>query len=256
MNELLIELQRQIDQLRAKVESLEAIDPNRFTNLYLLNDEAGLVYRVKGVTDYTDVDVEDFNVSALPAGFAWAGAPFITPAVVDWALPSHIRVGYSVTANERAFLYKTKTPSTSSPLGIFSIASLTAGFGVGIRIDDGSDNNYIEALYTARTTSPTEFCIHTNYRTGGGAVTGVDHTGYWYMPISAMMALAIEGTRWSSWSARPLLYPTGMGGTAWKNTIVSALSWTVSRMGIIFDDGGSTATWDRAHADMIYLSNT
>lgn len=256
MNELLIELQRQIDQLRAKVESLEAIDPNRFTNLFLMDDEAGLVYRVKSTTDYSNADVEDFNVSAMPAGFAWAGAPFITPTTVDWSLPSHIRVGYSATANERAFLYKTKTPSTASPLGIFSLSSLTAGFSVGIRVDDGSDNNYIEALYSIRTSVPSEFCIHSNYRTGGGAVTGVDHAGYWSIPFPVIFVLAIEGTRWSSWSARPLLYCTGMGGTAWKGIIASGLTWTVSRMGIIFDDGGGTATWDRAQADMVYLSST
>lgn len=180
---------------------------------------------------------------SLPAGMAWAGAPFRTPTVTYAdSIMTLIEIGDGAVT--RSFLYRAGAP-TSYLEAVVGIGTLTQGFVAGVRIDDGSDNNYVQSGIILVNATTSEFGIRTSYRSGGGAITNSDAAGTWFIPEMLMLQLSISGTKWTSWGIRPLHRRwdgSGLAPQGWKPSISPGLTWTPTRMGIFFDNGGNTAS--------------
>lgn len=159
------------------------------------NDEATLRQRMDGGAD---LDYH-FDDNALPAGHSWAGAPFVTPSTVN--LTSH--PSFMVLTNNsgaRSFLYTSTIPTSTSFLKalIEYVPGSYYGF-IGLRYDDGTDNNYVEfGLYTL---SGYTWKHRIYKRTGGGAVTTIDATGEMNVPLTITNRVVQYGTKWSNWGA-------------------------------------------------------
>lgn len=172
-----------------------------------------------------------FDDGSLPAGFSWAGAPFATPATVDLTTyPSMLVLSHS--ASIRAFLYSSTIPS-SSILPIINCGWALGGAStfVGLRFDDGSDNNYFEYCLSG------DLKATVRTRVGGGSVATVQGAALPYPMIYGMRCNRI-GTKYSSWGANVYLTIPGQGMLIQALQAASATtnaSWTPTRFGIIFD---------------------
>jgi hypothetical protein len=191
-------------------------------------DEATLRQRMDGLT-YS----QHFDVSSMPAGFTWAGSPFVTPSTASFALPSQMFI--SNTGSWRAFLYGTLPTAGAYLQTVINYLAGTSNYGfVGLRYDDGSDNNYIElGLYNYGWS----YHVAKIYkRIGGGAVTETTDAVNFYMPQMFVVSTAQYGTKWSSWGCNLNLGLTGQGATALiaYRIGVSGLSFTPTRFGIVF----------------------
>jgi len=191
-------------------------------------DEATLRQRMDGLT-YS----QHFDVSSMPAGFTWAGSPFVTPSTVSFALPSQMFI--SNTGSWRAFLYGALPTSNAYLQTVINYLAGTSNYGfVGLRYDDGSDNNYIElGLYNYGWS----YHVAKIYkRIGGGAVTETTDAVNFYMPQMFVVSTSQYGTKWSSWGCNLNLGLTGQGATALiaYRIGVSGLSFTPTRFGIVF----------------------
>jgi hypothetical protein len=132
----------------------------------------------------------------------------------------------------RAFLYRSAAPTTGKGLlAMLSFATGADGF-VGCRVDDGSDNNYVECgLYS----DGVDWKERIYYRTGGGAVNTVTATASIPAPIPQQILLNITGTRWSGWGLNGWIsIPQFSAALAQKNFVAgtSGLTWTPTRIGI------------------------
>lgn len=170
------------------------------------------------------VEYEHFRSGAIPSGYAWAGAPFGTPANIAYSDKSDYGVFYDGT--NVGFLQK----SITAYLGRSIWARLAPGEGgsAGLRFDDGTDNNYSEAyIYSlANAKARARF----RYRQGGGAVTTVDAvdvvSGQFYG-----LRLLCSQTGANHWEFAYILTENGYNSSPISNS--PAAAWTVSRVGIL-----------------------
>jgi len=172
---------------------------------------------------------QGFDDTTIPTGYAWAGAPFGTPATVDFTTYASI-MRLSHSAALRAFLYSSTIPSVS----IYCICGwITGGASsfIGFRADDGSDNNYFEWLLSG----DLKGTIRT--RVGGGAVATVQGSA---LPIPMLYGIRAykNGTLHSSWGAHTYLTIPWQGAPVQAlqaSSATSTASWTPTRFGILFD---------------------
>jgi hypothetical protein len=128
---------------------------------------------------------QGFNTDALPAGYAWAGAPFATPSTVDLTTYPSMLTLSQATTDIRAFLYTSTIPGSTLLPVIYCGWSLgSATSMIGIRMDDGSDNNYIEWLLSG------DLKGTMRTRVGGGAVATVQVR----LPLPLMYGLRCNRT--------------------------------------------------------------
>lgn len=182
-------------------------------------------------------------------GMDWAAAPFVVPAAVTFA-NSILSVG--LTAGN-AFLYQTLRPAnTYDKLASVALSSNTLGDSVGLRLDDATDNNYIEVVLRVSQASPTLWTIRTRRRTGGGAVTTQDGDDMHTDPGN-VLRMDMTGSYWDAWNVYPALH-TNMGfrGRMYKpNTALGGvnLAFTPTRAGVVFRPGAPGETQMIARAD-------
>jgi len=114
----------------------------------------------------------DFDTQALPSGWSWAGTPFVTPAV-SYIGTSYLQLQHSVSGG-RAFLLPPSPAPTQTMKNLFGIATMWSmnaqNTYVGYRLDDGTDNNYLEQVL-ATDSSQNSYRLLTRTRSGGGTVT-------------------------------------------------------------------------------------
>lgn len=181
-------------------------------------------------------------------GMAWAGAPFAVPGVV--ALANSIL--YVSTIN-RAFVYQNMAATNEEDkLGSVALQSNTLNDQVGLRVDDGTDNNYMEINLRLSQASPTLWGVRTRRRTGGGAVTTQDSDDMHTDP-GFVLHMVFTGTLWEAWGVVPWLHTNmGFGGTMRKPAVMlggANLAFTPTRAGIVFNPGAEGETYMEAHAD-------
>lgn len=192
-------------------------------------DEATLRQRMDG---YADFDYH-FDDSSLPAGHSWAGAPFVTPSTVD--LTSYPSVMFlQNTTGARSFLYTTTIPTNTSYLNCFINYVPNGKYGfVGVRYDDGTDNNYVE-LGLLSVVATWKHRIY--YRTGGGSVYTLDGSNDITLPFAITHRTVQWGTKWSSWGVNlDVILP--FQGTTLKGLMnkqsASSFAFTATRFGIV-----------------------
>ena len=182
-------------------------------------------------------------------GMAWAGAPFVVPASVTLE-NSVLSVGL-LTGN--AFLFQTLRPAnTYDKLASVALSSSVVDDMVGLRLDDATDNNYLEVLLRVSQASPTLWTVRTRRRTGGGAVTTQDADDM-HTPPGFVLRMDMVGTPWEAWNAYPALHTNwGFRGRMYKPFVALGgpdLAFTPTRAGVIFRPGAAGEAYLIARAD-------
>lgn len=140
-------------------------------------------------TTFAYLDPTDhFRGSTLNAAWSWLGAPLNgTPSVVDLSIfPSHLVLGDNQGAG--ANKYVLSRSFSGSRIAARILPQLNCA--IGIRLDDGDDNDYTELLVADSGTAGMMDLI-ARRRTGGGGVTDTKLiTALPQHPITLMMALS------------------------------------------------------------------
>lgn len=175
----------------------------------------------------------DFDIQSLPSGYGWAGDPFISPPTTNFVGGTAISLtGY--TSSFRSFLYRSiPSGSASSYAGIFAMSTNTTGNYIGIRLDDGTDSNYVEyVIYYYNSTTEPIFRFYLRQRTGGGTIVETEITNFRcsFMPSFLWLYFYMYGTLWTNWQPQCML--VNVNGT-YRGVIGSFVSWTPQRVGIV-----------------------
>jgi len=113
--------------------------------------------------------------NVIPTGFTWRGAPFGgTPATLDYCAQGDYMYARGDGAGTKHFLADDIANAGASWQLKYIAARLRTGqiTEIGLRVDDGSDNNYAEVFMTGVLANATQR-LDFRYRAGGGAVTTV-----------------------------------------------------------------------------------
>jgi len=200
--------------------------------------------------------------TAMPAWGSWAGAPFVTPGYIGFTEESMVDLRLTNAVAERAFFYRAvgSTPTMALLGSMYGLGSdFTSGLSFGYRIDDGTDNNYVEGGIITNDTSvagATESgrSWFRTFRTGGGGVTQWLGTKQPFPP-HVWFNSSIQGTLYTNWGVTTL--GSGMSHNSntrlWvPNNYPTGLAWTPTRVGLVIQKY-STATWYRWHIDAMRL---
>ena len=169
------------------------------------------------------------------AAFAWQGAPFTTPASINYSRQSDYLAWYHSSA-ARFFLSCPITNSAAAWQNRAIYGRLAAAYNgrIGVRLDDGTDNNYAEVLLDASANNGGQVLTF-RYRAGGGAVTTVTGSTY---PVTQLFTLRLlcvwDGANYSVYG-----YPVNEGGDSVNVTAFNtpAIAWApaAGRVGILLD---------------------
>lgn len=186
---------------------------------------------------------EDFATTA-PPGLSWAGSPFSTPPTLSILNNTWLRIS-GFTANERAFLYKSATHTKL--IGHIAIDTNYDGMYSGLRLDDGTDNNYVEFVIWWATGGTYRIRFYLRQRLGGGTPTETEftHLAAPILPTNVFMLIRRDAGSWSSWPAECILYGlmSVRGGNSATNT------WTPTRAGWVTKFG--TGSWQSSFIDVL-----
>jgi hypothetical protein len=175
--------------------------------------------------------LEDFG--DIPSDYSWAGTPFSTPPSV--AITNNTVLSASgFTGSEKAFFYKPVTNELNSATNFYFLptnSTNSAGQYAGLRIDSGTDNNYVEIVVEYQNANP-PLLYKIYYRTGGGTITAItpSRTSSGSFMPDAIKA-TIVGTKWTSWQIVEAFvsnYTTVLIGAT-----TPFFSWTPTRIGFV-----------------------
>lgn len=203
-----------------------------FNNSLAKVDSVGEIYG-RGDTEYGLVRFL-VNLGTLPDGLFltdytpltdFAGAPFET-GNYNFNTPSVLQM-YGTAVDKRQFLYKTVSISTAQNNAANAVVS--AGVNVslaGMRVDDGTDNNYLE--FGMRTTGLAygALSFYTRKRTGGGAVTTTQ------VGLANLPAIIPYAVRIFSVSGTNFCYIKGVA-SGWTFMAGESYGYTITRRGIV-----------------------
>jgi hypothetical protein len=181
-----------------------------------------------------------FRKNTIPPDYDWASG-FNVPDFTALSYLKEYFLGYFF-GTDRAFLAKSTTSALVGQYiwGRFIVNNLC---NFGLRIDDGTDNNYVE--YRIVHVSGPSYILRLRQRTGGGSVTVTDVTNY----STALPAPLMFHPSGSMGSWKPDCYivnETGsdLGGGLTQVLSGSTVSWNPARVGICLDDvGASIVDW-------------
>ena len=221
--------------------------------MYPGGDAAGIVRRdIYGMAKTVGTVTEDFNPTSLGANWSWAGAPFITPdggAAGLWGRPSAISISHNSGAAFRAFLYRnTGATLTAMQMARFCMITNTTGQYIGLRIDDGTDNNYSEVAL--RYVAANSYDIIITKRSGGGAVTTTVQFVLGPLPMWVILdAYPVITTQWTNWTAWGDFAIDSFGIFALTSGVMAAAAWTPTRIGITFNAAVGSGNWQAGVCD-------
>lgn len=192
------------------------------------------------------------NMTASPVtGWSWAGAPFGgAPSLVTASTSTYWRFGSTAIANY--FLYKTYPGGTAYVMmGAYDGIYPENGAYAMLRIDDGTDNNYVMAgdqYVITGSVADTNKVI--SIRTGGGAVTTTTILTKWPTLRKDAVQLAMSGSLFTNWAATAYWFGRDSQGL-WLAGVGSGLTWTPTRWGFYFTSL-TTADWQSMVVDWIH----
>lgn len=132
---------------------------------------------------------DHFSSGGITSGYAWAGSPFATPSTINYSRQSDY-LGFLNSGAGRYFMYKGITNNAANWQGKYIEGRFCAAVNgsVGLRVDDGTDNNYAE-VYLDNTAADGANTLKFSYRAGGGSVTTA--TAGCKFPVSEFMVLRL-----------------------------------------------------------------
>ena len=211
-------------------------DLNAESRIGLVSGRLPTADQVRGNSAWAAV-VEDWTSAILPDGWAWAGSPFVTPPSTA-VFSGTILYAAGYTTASRSFLFRSVPSGVNLFAGLYLMSA--ASTYVGIRLDDGTDNNYAEIVLRMDASTRVAF-VQIRYRTGGGVANEINPAnmqGNWLLTTQIAFNLNMWGTQWSSWSFQPVLRSNNC--TIYPTNNVSGLTWTPSRAGIVIQSGSGS----------------
>lgn len=206
-----------------EVMSVDSLGASRQKNVYLDGDKNGLLNRA---INFNLVPITHFRTGAMPDGFAWAGAPFATPSTIQWSQAGDY--GVFADGTNIAYLYKSiangRNKVLSARYGVIHNAS------IGFRIDDGTDNNYVQAALVYVGNGAAQW--KAQQRTGGGAVVSTDLIQAPANIFYACQMWAYQNTGSTFVPYLYWLYENGVESIVWSG---SQVSWIPTRMGFVIN---------------------
>lgn len=186
---------------------------------------------------------EDFN-GGLTAGVwtGWAGSPFSTPTLSYTSPSSVMKMTFSGGGAARAFLYSTANLQNTRQARV-ALFCQTVSTLIGLRMDDGTDNNYCEALLRYVAINQFDWILRT--RAGGGAPS-ITSLRTIELPEWSTVHLWPYGTFWSNWSMQNYLFFDCPGSFV---NGVSGFTWTATRAGITYELPAGGADWEAGYVD-------
>jgi len=176
---------------------------------------------------------DHFREATLSDNWTWAGAPFAAPTAQSQANSVSL---VTMVGALRSFMYL-PTITTADKYLSLSLGGYSGGLFGGLRLDDGTDNNYFEVRLVVATATPTTWKVQAAQRAGGGAITTADGDEM-NIPVAHILRMNLQGTKWSAWGCRPVLHsPIGLSGFMYKpytDLGAGALNWTPTRVGIVY----------------------
>lgn len=229
------DLQRRLGFLEANVDNLD--DEDLWERL--------TTYHYGGTAAITD----HFRGSTLDATWGWAGAPFSVPgnvAVADSLVETRNNVG------NRSFLQVAAAPAAITWAHV-ALRSANVGVAVGLRCDDGTDNNYVEVVLRISQATPCQWQEQIRWRIGGGAVNSANGDAL-NDPHLYVVEMSLSGTLWTNWDGVARLRHWCGPGRMVKAQGPVGLGWTPTRTGLIFDWTLAGSVWDTLYVDWCDLA--
>ena len=178
---------------------------------------------------------DHFRSGVIPTGFAWQGAPFGGTPTIGYNRASEY-LGAAGAGAARYFMSRAVTNAAASWRNRAIWARQAAAYNgrLGIRLDDGTDNNYAEVLLDASANNGGQVLTF-RYRAGGGAVTTVTGSTY---PVTQLFTLLILCV-WNGANYYVYGYPVNEAGDSVNvaNFNTPAIAWApaAGRVGILLD---------------------
>lgn len=161
-------------------------------DVFPVSDARGLMVRVVNRNGNTVTD--HFRSGVIPSGYTWQGAPFDgTPASLYYNYASDFLVTVAAGAANRIFLSTAVTNSGAAWQNQSIYARVHTGSSVdtGVRIDDATDNNYVELVMTGALNNGTQR-LDLRWRIGGGAVNTLSSAVITSMDTNIVMQLNLN----------------------------------------------------------------
>lgn len=155
-------------------------------DIFPVSDTKGLMGRF---VNADGVPTDHFR-GALPAGFSWQGAPFVTGSNGSAYYNDYYYMNASAI-NQRLFFSKPITNAAASWQNKIFSSRMRAGNAslIGVRVDDGSDNNYVEGVLDGTAFNATQ-TLKWRTRTGGAAP--VISTSAIVLPITQYLSFKVS----------------------------------------------------------------
>jgi hypothetical protein len=206
-------------------------------------DNAGLQRRADGWWSVTS------HFESAPAWLTWAGTPFAgTPAVVDMTTYKSLLLMYHTTNAVEFFGYRALSAG-GTRLVVLRLAPTLAAYS-GVRLDDGTNNTFVELRFQVGSTSGL-FNLISRWRMAGGAITTTTHLTnlvcHWYT----------VGLRHTANNDGPALIFMGAEiPLQWAFIgLTMGAAWTSTRAGFIFQQGSIGSNPNQGFlADWIYVT--
>lgn len=173
---------------------------------------------------------EHFRTGVATAGYTWRGPPFTVPLTVDYAANGDYLVVTPANGGRHFFA---KTISTFANRSLTIRAAPQHNALVGLRVDDGTDNNYYQAVLRFAGAGQMRFEMH--QRTSGGTVTV--QLGPTTM-LGALLVFQLLSFQPAA-THTPFMYIVNEVG--FSSIMISGIgvSWAAQRAGIVVQEGES-----------------
>lgn len=193
------------------------------------------------------VDYIHFRESTAPAGYSWAsGAVFTTPGAGTYTYGHKSDYLKLTTVGALAFLYRSVTTYLSKTIS--ARVFLGDAGAIGLRIDDGTDNNYSEFnIYHAGGTNVAE--VRCRNRVGAGAVTTLHSSSAGLGELPRVISISMSNNAGQHIDYFSFLNEAGQ---AFAIASAASASWAVTRAGILVkrDSGSGSSFCDWLYTDM------
>lgn len=194
-------------------------------DVYAYGDPLGLQRRF--INRYGNANVTDhFRSGSIPSGFTWQAGTFATPSSIQYSFQGE----YLAVADGTSLGFLAKTGVTTYlNKRILMRTIVSQNTSLGMRFDDGTDNNYYQAYLVY--SSSGQGTLKMQQRTGGGAVTTTSVVTVFLNELLTLMLYCVSG----GIGHTPYFYIVNETSDVANLTSGTNVAWAVSRVGIVLN---------------------